>query len=550
MAKTSENFDLLSEMKEGNNKLLSILDLSDTIFLLINKEGNVDFINKVGCELLGYPKNKIIGKNWVKNFIPENVRNELIKKIDDFYSSNIESFAANENAIITKSGEERCIFWHNTLIYNEQKEIAGILSSGLDITERKKNEKVQQVISKILQASNSSGNLNEFFSFIHSSVKELMPAENFYIALHDREANIITFPYFVDQVDKDAPQKRLGRGLTEYVLRNGKSILVNSAKDEELVAKGEVDLIGAPTCIWLGIPLKIQDVNIGVLVVQDYKEEKTYGVKEKEILEVISFAISRAIERKRVEEEKSDLIEKLRQLNSSKDKLISLISHDLRSPFNSLLGFSEILNSEYDTLTHDEIQEYLKVIYDTSKNLYNMTNNLLQFSRIQMGRVEFNPIKINLGKLIRTSLNLIKGNAVKKQINLLLDVDNSIYVFADEDMLNSIIQNLVSNAIKFTRKGGDVKISASKNAHNTEENFVKISIEDNGIGMTEASIENIFGNKINSTPGTEKEYGTGLGLLLVKEFVEKNSGKLSVRSKINSGSTFSFTIPEAKESKP
>ncbi len=546
MTRTSENFDLLSEMKDGNNKLLTVLDLSDTIFLLINKEGNVEFINKAGCVLLGYPKNKIIGKNWIKNFIPGNYRDELSKKVEDFYQSAHESFAVNENAILTKSGEEKCILWHNSLIFNEQREVAGILGSGLDITERKKSEKVQQVISKILQAANSSGNLNEFFSFIRTSVSELMPAENFYIALHDREANIINFPYFVDQVDKVAPQKRLGRGLTEYVLRSGKSILVNSAKDEELVASGEVDLIGSPTCIWLGIPLKIQEVTIGVLVVQDYKEEKTYGDREKEILEVISFAISRAIERKRVEEEKSDLIEKLRQLNTSKDKLISLISHDLRSPFNSLLGFSEILNSEYDSLTHDEIREYLRVIYDTSKNLYNMTNNLLQFSRIQMGRVDFNPTRINLSKLIRTSLNLIKGNAIKKQINLLLDVDNSIYVIVDEDMINSIIQNLVSNAIKFTRKGGDVKISATK-TEQADGGFIKVSVEDNGIGMSEASIENIFGNKINSTPGTEKEYGTGLGLLLVKEFVEKNGGRLSVHSKVNSGSTFSFTIPEEKE---
>ena len=542
--KANSNIDFFSVFSKKDDKLLSILDLSDTIFLYMNIEGNVEFINSSGSNILGYSKKEIIGKNWVSNFVPEKSRKDIILKVSKFIAGDLKAFEENENLILTKTLNERYIYWHNSLIYDESHNIAGILSSGLDITEKKNSENVQRVIGEILQASNSESDINEFFKFIHSSVKVLMPAENFYIALHNKGENIISFPYFVDQVEKIAPQKRLGRGLTEYVLRSGKSILVNREKDVELVSKGEVDLIGEPTKIWLGIPLKIQDSTIGVLVVQDYYNEKTYGKNEKEILELISFAISRSIERKRVEQEKNELIEKLRDLNASKDKLISLISHDLRSPFNSLLGFSEILVSEFDSLTHDEILEYLKVIYDSSKNLFNMTNNLLQYSRIQMGRIEFNPKIINLSKQVKSSINLIKGNAIKKHINLMLNIDNSIHVFADEDMLNSIIQNLVSNGIKFTRKGGDVKIFAEERQNEKEEKVVKISIEDNGIGIYEPDIENIYKNKINSTPGTDKEYGTGLGLLLVKEFIERNSSKLSISSKVNAGSTFSFTLPQ------
>ncbi len=545
--KTPANFDFLSVFRTKDERLLSILDLSDTIFLYTNIEGNVEFINSSGSNILGYPKKEIIGKNWVNNFVPEKSREDLIQKVSKFISGDFKAFEENENLILTKSSKERFIYWHNSLIYDESHNIAGILSSGLDVTEKKNSEKVQKVIGEILQASNSESDINEFFKFIHSSVKGLMPADNFYIALHNKGENIISFPYFVDQVEKIAPQKRLGRGLTEYVLRSGKSILVNREKDEELVSKGEVDLIGEPTNIWLGIPLKIQDSTIGVLVVQDYLNEKTYSKNEMKILEVISFAISRSIERKRVEQEKNELIEKLRDLNSTKDKLISLISHDLRSPFNSLLGFSEILVSEFDTLTHDEILEYLKVTYDSAKNLFNMTNNLLQFSRIQMGRIEFNPKIINLSKLVKSSINLIKGNAMKKGINLMLNIDNDINVFADEDMLNSIIQNLVSNGIKFTRKGGDVKISAEEIQNETGDRAVKISIEDNGIGIYEPDIENLNNNKIHSTPGTDKEYGTGLGLLLVKEFIERNSSKLSISSIVNSGSTFSFCLPRYNE---
>ena len=545
---TVTNIDFFSVLKSKDEKLLSILDLSDAIFLYTNVEGNVEFINSSGSKILGFPKKEIIGKNWIDNFIPENFKEEITQKSEIFLSGNTKILEENENLILTKSLNERLIYWHNSLIYDESQNIAGILSSGLDVTEKKNNDNVQRVIREILQASNSESDINEFFKLIHSSVKELMPAENFYIALHNKGENIISFPYFVDQVEKIAPHKRLGRGLTEYVLRSGKSILVNRKMDEELVSKGEVDLIGEPTKIWLGIPLKIQESTIGVLVVQDYNNEKTYGNPEKEILEVISFAISRSIERKRVEQEKNELIEKLRYLNSTKDKLISIISHDLRSPFNSLLGFSEILITEFDTLTHDEILEYLKVIYDSSKSLFNMTNNLLQYSRIQLGRIDFNPKKINLNKLVKSCINLFKGNALKKQINLMLNIDNNINVSADEDMLNSIIQNLVSNGIKFTKKGGDLKVFAEEIYNENEEKRINICIEDNGVGIYERDIKNIYNNKINSTPGTDKEYGTGLGLLLVKEFLERNSSKLLIKSKVNSGSTFSFTLPLYDES--
>ena len=543
--KTQKNIEIDPSLNDGHYNLQSILDLTDAIFLVITKNGNVTLVNKGGCDLLGYSREEIVGKNWIENIVPKVHQDKLKEYFQKLFGEEGEIVSNFENPVITKSGKEIFVYWRNSLIKDEKGNTVALLSSGLDISERKRTDKIQQTISQILQASNTGSDLIDFFKFIHSSVRELMPAENFYIALHDKDANIITFPYFVDQVDKVAPPKRLGRGLTEYVLRNGKSILINSQKDEELVQKGEVEMVGSPTSIWLGIPLKIQNATIGVLVVQDYNDPSTYSLKEQEILEVISFAISRAIERKRVEQEKSLLIEELREMNNSKDKLIALISHDLRSPFNSLLGFSEILNSEYETLTHDEIQEYLKVIYESSKNLFNMTNNLLQFSRIQMGRVEYNPSKLNLAKMIRNALNMLKGNAIKKQINLMLDVENDIIVNADEDMLNSIMQNLVSNAIKFTPKGGDVKISAKKIPSANQQNEIEIAVQDSGIGISKSDIEMIFNNSIHSTPGTDKEYGTGLGLLLVKEFVEKNGGKLIITSKLNAGSNFSFRLSEA-----
>jgi len=242
----------------------------------------------------------------------------------------------------------------------------------------------------------------------------------------------------------------------------------------------------------------------------------------------------------KTDEEKNNVIAELKSLNSSKDKLISQISHDLRSPFNSLLGFSEILTTEYDTLTKKEILEYLHAIYEASKNLFGMTNNLLHFSRFQAGRMEFKPEKLALLKIINKCLSLLKGNAIKKQINLSLSVDKNIEVFADEDMLISIIQNLISNAVKFTEKSGSINISAKPCG---DQNFVEISIRDSGIGISPENLRKIYSEKFYSTPGTDKEFGTGLGLILIKDFIEKHQGKLEVESEPGKGSTFRFRLP-------
>jgi len=520
----------------------SILNILEANFLLLDSEFRIFLINEKGEDQFGYNRNEIIGSDLF-SYIPERFKKNISDRLKNIKQK--ESHRKIEIPILTKDGSEIIFSGQIKIINDESDNGMFYVFSGENITEKNREEKIKNVVLKILEASNSEKNLDDLFKFIHSSVIELMPADNFYIALYDHDSKMITFPYFIDKIDKEAPAKRFEKGLTEYVLKTGQSILINKENDERLRKSGEVELFGAPAEIWLGIPLKIQETTIGVMVLQDYFNENTYSVKEKEILEIISHPISRAIERKRVEQERDVLIKKLKDLNASKDKLFSLISHDLRSPFNSLLGFSEILTSEYDSLTTDEIKEYMNVIYETSKNLFGMTNNLLQFSRFQMGRSEFKPVKLNLKKIINENINMLKGNLLKKQLHLNLDIDGNPIVLADEEMLNSIFQNLLSNAIKFTDKEGEINISVKSINFFNEPDKVEVTINDTGIGISKSYLNKIFKDHVQSMPGTEREYGTGLGLLLVKEFVDKIGGTIKVSSKINQGTSFTFTIPIA-----
>ena len=540
--------DYLLKIVQEKEKLNSIIELAEVILLVLDEEGKVELINKKTCDVLGYKREEIIGKKWLDSFVPGNVKEEFQKLFNKTVKGDEEAknYEYHENPVITKKGEERYIAWHNKIFTDDDGNFLFMLSSGQDLTERKDEEKIQHVIADILEASNTESDLNEFFKFIHKSISKLMPAENFYLALYDKSSDIISFPYSVDKYDSAAPPQKPGKGLTEYVMRLGKSALITREIDNELVKKGETEVVGTQSAIWLGIPLKIADLTIGVLVVQDYEVEETYTEREQRVLEVIAYSISRSIERKRLEAERRDLIKNLEKLNSSKDKLFSLISHDLRSPFNSLLGFSEILTNEYESLTPEEIKEYIRAIYDSSKNLYGMTSNLLQYSRFQTGKIDFSPANLNLKKVVNECLKLLKGNFVKKQLNVIDDVSENLYVFADEEMLLSIIQNILSNAIKFTYKKGEIKISSSVVSNGDDEGMVNISVEDSGIGISDGDIKRILEGDPYTNPGTEKEFGTGLGLQLVRDFITKNGGQLTIKSKLNMGSTFNFTVPLSK----
>ena len=531
-------WELNSEIETFN----PILDHIDSIFVVIDEHYKIRLVNKKTCLVLGYTKEEMEGKCPTLFVSPSN-KEKLLTRLAEMFNSDSAAYEYTEFPFTNKNGQEIIIRWHNSYLKDNNGKIVFLLKSGEDITEKKKKDQVKNVIARINSASNSLADIDEFYNFIHYSIKELMVADNLYIALYEKENNLIHFAYFVDQYDKVAPTKRFEKGLTEYVINKGRSILVTEDVHKQLEKDGEVVLLGSPSMIWLGVPLTIQYNIIGVLVVQDYVNSNTYGEKEKDILEMISYPTSRAIERKLLEREREDLISKLKKLNESKDSLFSLISHDLRSPFNSLLGFSEILATEYETLTRDEIKEYLNVIYDTSKNLYGMTNNLLQFSRFQMGRIDFNPAKLDIKAKLTRALQLLLGNTIKKQINIISSVPDGIKVNADEDMLNSILQNLISNAVKFTRKGGDIYISVNKITGPNNINMLQVHIRDTGVGLNNELIGQLFKDHVQSSPGTEKEYGSGLGLLLVKEFVEKNGGEISVKSVLNEGSTFSFTLP-------
>lgn len=230
----------------------------------------------------------------------------------------------------------------------------------------------------------------------------------------------------------------------------------------------------------------------------------------------------------------------LEALNSTKDKFFAIIAHDLKNPFSTVLGLSELLAREFETFDSDSLKNFITQIYKYSNNTFNLLENLLQWSMLQTGRIPLRPRIVNLKRIIEENIDILSGNATNKNLKVEVVASNDASAFVDSNQITTVVRNLLSNAIKFTPTKGSITISIDD-----QDIMWKISIKDNGIGISDNNLNKLFNIDSNPTNiGTDQETGTGLGLILCKEFVERNGGEIWVESILGKGSTFYFTVPK------
>jgi signal transduction histidine kinase len=230
--------------------------------------------------------------------------------------------------------------------------------------------------------------------------------------------------------------------------------------------------------------------------------------------------------------------ERLQELNATKDKFFSIIAHDLKSPFNSIMGFCELLVEQIRKKDFNGIEKYAGFIRQSSQMAFDLLINLMVWSRSQTGRMECNPVQFDLMESILEITAMFDDIAWQKGIVIKRELPPKVAVFADRSMINTVLRNLISNAIKFTNPGGEIILTVIE-----EKNKLTVSVKDNGIGIPNNSIDKLFRIDENySTRGTASETGTGLGLILCKEFIEKHNGEIRVESEPGKGSTFYFTL--------
>lgn len=231
---------------------------------------------------------------------------------------------------------------------------------------------------------------------------------------------------------------------------------------------------------------------------------------------------------------------RLTELNATKDKFFSIIAHDLRSPFYTIQGFCSILSEQVKAKDYEGVDEYADIIQKSSQKAMDLLKNLLEWAISQTGRMVYNPESFDVYQIVHETIDLVRDSAVQKSIAIGLAAPMDLSITADKSMMSSILRNLLSNAIKFSRQEGSVQVSVEDAG--TE---ILFSVKDNGVGMTEAERKKLFRiDEAHATKGTKKEEGTGLGLILCKEFVTRHGGRIWVETQPDAGSTFYFTIPK------
>jgi signal transduction histidine kinase len=318
------------------------------------------------------------------------------------------------------------------------------------------------------------------------------------------------------------------RGLRETAYRTGKVVYDNDFMKSEWVKfmpKGHMDLRNV-----LFSPLNIENKTVGIMGFACKDEDFT----ENDAKIAAAFGNYAAIAL-----QNSKILEKLIASNKSKDKLFSIIAHDLRAPFNSLIGFSDLLIEKVSESTDKELKHYSSIINESLNKTYSYLNNLLEWSRLQTNRIEYKPSMFILSDLVEEVKEILIAQAQNKEINIKLSLQSKVQLFADRNMIKIVLINLVSNAIKYSTVGSEITISSKRT--NKQD---KVFVEDNGVGISEEICQQLFKvEKSFSTPGTNNEKGTGLGLVLCNDFLKKHNGQIDVKSEIGKGSVFCISLP-------
>ena len=411
-----------------------------------------------------------------------------------------------EHRIYRKDGSIGWVVDHGLLFEADNEKPLRLIGTTTDITERKEAEiELQKSEEKFRNVFEGSGigmailSLDGQFTKVNSVFCEMLEyKEQELISINFRD---VTHP---GDIEKSV-------GLVKDLLKSGarESSLIEK---RYLTKKGEI--------IW---------ALTSVSLLTEFESKPLYFIVQ----------VQDITKRKRNEEQVLKYAEELKNLNASKDKFFSIISHDLRSPFNSLLGLTEFISHYYDDMNPSEVKSSILNVYNSAQQVYNLILNLLEWSMLQSGRLKVEKGVINLAELGVEIINLYKDAADNKQLELVNNINENILVYADKYMIDTIIRNFVSNSIKFTNSGGKIIIKGIINGDNAE-----VSVTDTGIGISIANQKNLF--RIDEQfrrDGTANEKGTGLGLILCKEFIEKNNGVLWVESEEGKGSRFSFTVP-------
>lgn len=524
------------ELQTEKSFLEHLIESAPEAIVQTDNKNKLIRVNSEFVRLFGYTKEEAIGKK-LDNLISSGgllkEAKQLNRQIEDGKIVSIETVRKHKDGTMI----DVSLLGTPVIINSKQVGVFGIYR---DISERKRTEKIQQLIYEISKAVLTTENLEQLFQIIKEQLSTIMDTKNFFIALYNKETDSLSLPFFRDEKDQ-FDSIPAGKTLTAYVIRQNKPILADSKKVLELEKNGEIDLVGTPSEVWLGVPLRAEDEIIGVISLQSYDDKNAYSNRDLEILQFISNQAGLSIDRKRAEQNLIIAKQKAEEAAVAKQQFLSTMSHEIRTPMNAVIGMTYLLLQEEP---REDQLEYLNALKFSGENLLVLINDILDFSKIDSGKVFFEEISFSIKDLVYGIKQTLIYRAEEKGLKLMVMVDTNIpeFVLGDSARLNQVLTNLIGNAIKFTEKGS-VKIEISLKKQTNRSIEIEFSVQDTGIGIPADKLDYIFERFTQASTDTTRIYGgTGLGLAISKKLLNLQNSEIQAESTPGKGSRFFFRL--------
>jgi PAS domain S-box-containing protein len=532
----------ISKQKEYENQikrekafLEHLIDSTPEAIAIIDTSGKVSILNKEFTNLFGYTTEEVLNKYIDDLIVPDDLKEEALT-IDKLAALN--HTEVRQTIRKDKYGKKIHVsLIATTIVVNN--EIVAFLGIYRDITTERKNQLLQEILYNISTAALKQFDIKEIYPIIVHELSKIWDTNNFFIALYDEKSETLSLPFFADEKDNfyEIPSRKT---ITGWVIHNNKSVLLKENDLKILEESGDIDLIGTPCKVWMGVPLIVENNTIGVMCLQDYNDENKFSLDDLYIMDFIANQIALALQRRMMLDNLILARQKAEEAAQAKQLFMSTMSHEIRTPLNEVIGITNLL---LQGNPREDQMDYIKTLKFSGNHLLTLVNDVLDYNKMESGKIAFEQTQFNLSDFLDEIMRSYSFRSKAKQ--LLFDIKKSsnlpVEVIGDPIRLNQILSNLLSNALKFTSKGITVDIKELKRTGN--QSSMEFTVSDTGIGIPKDRHIQIFDSFTQASADTTRHFGgTGLGLAICKKLIELQGGTIDVESEPGKGSAFRFTL--------